>query len=890
MLIGRGSERAELDALLEQAAAGSGGSLLLRGEPGIGKSALLDYAAAQAVGFRVLRAAGVESESELAFSALHELLIPVIELADTLPPPQRGAILGAFALAPPAGAGVGAIAAATLGLFALAAEREPLLCLVDDVHWTDAASTQALAFVARRLRLERVAVVCAVRRDSEVRWEGVRELAIAPLERESAAALLDRAAGAIAPDVADRLLDAAGGNPLGILELPTALSSSQLAGLAPLAEPLVTTRRLETTFLRRARTLSPATRAALIEAAAADVRLPASAGLAEAEAAGLVELDSGRVAFRHPLVRSAVYGDATAEERRTAHAAVAARLDPEQEPDRQAWHRALAAIGPDETIAENLERTAARARQRGGVLAEARALEKAADLSVDPASRAVRLAGAASAAHDAGHRDHAWDLAEQALVLTDDPLVRADVQGLRVDILYWQGDADAARQLAAAEVDAVRPHDPARAARILNAMGLVLSQRLESADALEVYQRAHTLVHEPRPIGPSHIAHTLLRLGRFEEGRSWLARAAGLEEAVGPTGAAVEISWSLTMTEEYDRARTIIERAIVAHRRNSALAELAFSLNGLVYLETRVGRLAAAHAAGTESVQLSAEIGGRVQQSSGLGRLATVEALLGLDDEARLHAGQALAAAEPIEARRIVAETRHALALVELTGGDAEAAVEQLEATEALLRPAGVGEPGFVPFGADLVEAYVRAGRPADAETALERFEEQATLSGRRWALAAAARCSALLGRAGYEVALALHEQDRRPLERARTQLLAGEQLRRSGQRVAARNALRSALSELERLGARPLAERARTELAASGERLRAAPDAREELTPQELQVATIVARGASNKEAAGQLFLSPKTIEFHLRNAYRKLGVTSRTQLANVLRERVEV
>ena len=479
MLFGREHECARLEELLDDARNGHSRALVLRGDPGIGKTALLEYAIERAEGFRVLRAVGIESESKLAFSGLHQLLRPVLGALDQVPEAGAEALRRSLALAEPGEVNPFLVYAGALQLLAAAAEREPILAVVDDAHWLDPASAEAITFAARRLEAESVAVLFAVREGETTRLDarGIPELWIKGLSAEAAGELLAEVnGGSIAAAVAGRLVAATEGNPLALVEIPPMLSEGQRAGTDPLDDPLAVGESVERAFLSRARSLSPRAREALLIAAASDSGDLAAiaracggsvAALDEAEEGGLVRVHGGELSFRHPLVRSAVYAAASAGARREAHAALAEAFG-EEDADRRAWHLAAAAIGPDEAIAAALEGAAERARGRGGVGAEARLLERSAALTPDPDHRASRLGQAGWAAFLAGWSDESLALLERGLQLVADPLTRADLHD-SLAYVFWSRASPAGvhSERCVAEAESVAERDPVRAAKLL---------------------------------------------------------------------------------------------------------------------------------------------------------------------------------------------------------------------------------------------------------------------------------------------------------------------------------------------------------------------------------------------------------------------------------------
>ena len=902
MLVGRGSERAAIDALLEETRNGRGSTLVLRGEPGIGKTALLEYASEQASELRVLRALGVQSEAELAFSGLHELLRPELGRIGALPSHQAEALSVALALAEGESVDRFAVYAAALSLLGEIAGEQAVLCLVDDAQWLDIASAEALRFVCRRLADEPILVLLAAREGDEQRFEAseLPELRLEGLHRDAAQALLAQAGEELSPDLAERVLELSRGNPLALLEMPTALSRSDSVeglGLLPVGS------RVERAFLGRVRALSdPATQALLVAAAAGSTDLAPIAGaleadgvpldvLEEAEAAGLIVLGAGSLAFAHPLVRSAVYGGAEPASRRRVHAALARALGP-SDTERHAWHLAAAATGPDEAVALALERAGELARKRGGPIPESFALERAARLTQDPEAKAQRLRRAASAASGVGHLDRIRALCEEALTLTKDPELQGDIHFELENTLYWAGDLHGAHRIKMEMSVEFEPIAPAKAANLRARATASLTQMLRGLEAVEVGESAMEMLRRNggRDLRvPVMYAQALVRLGRVEDGRRVLASASWDAGAAAADVLWWNVSEIEVLLDNHERAAALIAPHERAARAAGDGSQLSSALEGLASVDVSAGRLVAAHAAAVESVELADELEQELlQQAFSAARLAMTAAAIGSSDTLVL-GERALELAARCDSSLLEAQVGAALGALELSLGRPERAIEHLERVRAMVRGGGYRHPAFLQYAPELIEAYVHEGRLEDAHAELGELDAAASAAGTPWALAAAVRCRGILSddfEIEFEQALTHHERSPRRVEQARTHLAYGSRLRRAGRRTKARKQLRGALGLFEAAGAPAWAERARAELTASGETIRKDPAAREELTPQEFQVAMAVSRGATNKEVAAQLFLSTKTIEFHLRNAFRKVGVRSRTELANALRE----
>jgi len=908
VLYGRDAERAVIGELLDAARDSRSGALVVRGEPGIGKTALLLDARERAADMHVLSARGVESESELPFGAMHQLTRPALEHLDRLSPPQASALRRALGLDEGGSEERFLVFAACLSLLSELAERRPVLCLVDDAHWLDSASADAFRFVARRLDAEGIVMLFAAREGDVRRFDApdLPSLALGGLEVEAAATLLARGAGIeLHASVRDRLLEQTRGNALALLEVPTGLTAAQLAGVEALPEALPMTGQVERVFLERVRRLPDETQLLLLVAAADDsesVALVTRAGAAlgagpraldPAEEAGLIAVHAKHLEFRHPLVRSGVYEGATSSARREAHRALADALDlDDAHADRRAWHLAASTVEPDEEVVQALEDAAERAEDRSGYMAAARALERAAELSSDGTSRGRRLVRAARAASMAGADETAVALAGQALTLVEDPLLRAEVTRIRgmADIQRGRpGDAVTMLTDAAREVARMDSH---KALELLTYAVQAASQ----AGELDAYQEACALADSiPLPDeydSRSFVADLLTGFGAM----------AGGDPASGAPRLECAIAWGMESDDPRDLLFTAVSalwlgqdgaifaalgRASTAARTKGAIAALVEVLGFRASQLAVAQRFDSAELAGVEALQLARELGADNLIPMPLTALAHVAAVRGDDDTARARAGEALdlATAHGLAVR--AASVARTLALLDLGRGRWAEALEQYAAL-AELRP-GIREPFWVVMTVpDRVEAAVRAGRPDDAQAALPAFDEWATHSGAAWAQPLLESCRALL--TGREEATGHFEEalrlggDARPFDLARIQLLYGEHLRRERRRVDARAQLRAALQGFERLKAEPWAERARTELRATGETARKRdPSTLGQLTPQELQIARLVAEGLSNKDVATQLFLSPRTIDAHLRNVFQKLEITSRTQLARM-------
>ena len=913
MLVGRSKELAELSALLDRARDGQSASLVVHGDAGIGKSTLLEEAATAADGFRVLRARGYESESDIAYAGLLDLLMPLFDLVDRIPAAQAGALRGALAIDDPTPAAPFAVPAAVLSLLGLAAEEQPVLAIVDDVHWLDAASLDALLFVARRLAAEGIVLLLGARDGEGLVAEalGLPRLRVAGLDAESARSLLAEGNAHLAARVAEQLLDTAAGNPLALIEIPSALSAAQLSGREPLPAPLPVGTSVESAFQRRLQGVGAETRRALVVIAAMETNrvdllhaaldhlgIPRDA-LAEAEGAELVRYDGGRIELRHPLLRAAVYHGATPPERRAAHEALAV-VAPDSR--RRAWHMAIAAVAPDEHVAEALEAAGHDARGRGASAAAASAFARAAELSVDETKRARRELEAALEFTIAGQFERALALIDAAFPrAADDPILQADLRRARGHLELRRGAPQRAFELLEAEARRVAPDDPIRAALTLLEASVAHMMTGDMQALEETARRALALAEGKLPplemAATLIIGETLLALGRTEEGDRLIEQAspllyegdplAGLPEIIGMAGQAS------VWIERFDRAEVVLDRLIDAAREASAVGVLIYPLAARSHLDFRRGRWQAAYADAAESVELARETGQIGLMAHSLTALARVESATGRHEEAQTHGRESLELCRALGSDAIRVYALAALAFDDLVAGRIESAVELLDEAHDVAERLHMDEPGLVQWPPDHVEALARAGQPDRARAALERFARQAERTQRPWALAAAERCRGILAEPGdvaghFTRALELHESGGQPFERARTQLAFAERLRRARQRAEARPHLLAALETFERLGARPWARRARDELEATGGPTgpRAEAPGGDELTPGELKIALLVAQGLTNREVAAALFLSPKTVEHHLSSIYRKLDVRSRTQLARLFAE----
>ncbi|GHI40691.1 LuxR family transcriptional regulator [Streptomyces violascens] len=910
-IVGREAECARLAGMLDEARAGHGCSVVLRGEPGIGKTALLDHLAENADGCTVVRATGVEFESELALASLSELIGPLFEVLRELPARYADVLM---ALVPqkiddspaPAVAGGGrhAIYAATLALLTAAAARRPLLCLIDDAHWIDDVSAAALLFTARRLLADPALIVFATRDVPEFDAPGIGTLRLEGLNEQASLQLLARNANVPAL-VGARLAALTMGNPLALLELPRVLPLESAAGLSELVEPLPTTKLLQRAFAASLVSMSTRQRQALLVCAAAgsaELEVVARAlgalgihlaALDEGTVSGLVQITGRTVTFRHPLIRSAVYSQAGPGERWQAHAALADACTSPKDADRRAWHLACASVGPDEQVAAALVATADRARRHGGIVAQAAALERAAELTGEPVPRARRICAAATIWSAAGALDHSEALLDQAEALAGDNVsARIEVLGDRAYHAVLRGRTGDVFDALVAEAAGAGPEDRLAAGRVLSlAMNAPLA-RWDVAATLEVCTKVMTLTApdgHPNPSFPKGAVRLALAqvLAGQAAGAELARECVAVCERHVPNGACAELAEVLMYVEDYDLARRMIDHDVAASRAVGDIALLGYGLRRRAQLEIRVGRPLTAYSDALECAGLADAMAQPTTIAASRATLAMVSAVLGRADDCSAHAREAMRLCpDDLETE---ARVRYAVGLVALAGGRIDDAVVELRRADTVLR--AVVEPAVVPVAADLAEALVRAGRPDEARLVLDRLDAAVAATGRRGRRAAALRCRALLARGAgagplFDAALEAHRGVDEPLERARTLLCQGQWLRRSRRRQDAYQPLAASLEVFESAEAKLWAEQARHELTVLG--LRTVPSAGRPdlgvLTPQEWRIAWAAAQGRTSREIAAEVLLSVRTVDYHLGNVYRKLGVSSRRALIRQL------
>ena len=906
MLLGRRRERATLDRLVEDVRAGQSAALVVRGEPGAGKSALLAYLGEKATGCRVARAAGVQSEMELTFAGLHQLCAPLLDHVEELPERQGDALLTSFGLSTGGVPERFLVGLAVLNLFSDAASEQPLVCLVDDAQWFDRASAQALGFVARRLQAESVAVVFGLRDSAEAsELAALPELVVGGLADDDARELLCSVVqGPLDERVRDRIVAETGGNPLALLELPRGLSAAELAGGFG-AEPLPTLPdRIEESFGRRLAALPEETRRLLLIAAAEPLGEPIlvwgaaerrgirAEAAAPATEAGLCEFGA-RIRFRHPLVRAVAYRAGSSDERRQTHAAIAEATDADADPDRRAWHLALAAAGPDDAVADELERSAARARARGGEAAAAAFLERSVDLTLDPARRAGRALAAGEAKHLAGSAEAALRLAAVAERGPLDELqrVRIDVLRGRAATMQRRGsDAPLLLLRAAQRLDRF----DRRLARdtYRDALGAAyFADRLARGTGLAEVSAAVRTARPPTepasaPVRLLDAAALLVDSGHATGAPAARRALAAFRAAPMPPEMelnwlwlACRISYEVWDDEAWD---AVTARQLEVVRGTGALALLPMAVAMRVALDVLAGDLAVATARIVEQDAVVEAIGG---ERSPYARIAVAAFRGSAVEVARLDQATTRDAIARGEGQWLGA-CHWSLAVLFNGLGRYDEAVAA--AQQGAAHPPDIGLASWAL--AELIEAAARCGRPEAAGDALARLGEMARVCDTDWILGVEARARALVANRG--AAEDLHHQavehlgrTRLRTELARAHLVYGEWLRRENRRVDAREQLRLAHTMLSDIGADAFAERARRELLATGETVRKRTvETLDELTPQELQVARLAAGGHTNPEIGAQLFLSIRTVEWHLTKVYAKLGISSRKQLRTAL------
>lgn len=905
MLVGRERERRVIQSLVAAARVGESAVLLLVGEAGIGKTALLDDAAASATGMRLLRATGTESESGVPFGALLQVLRPALVHLDQIPPPQADALASALALRPGTGGDRFAIGAATLSLLSRFAEDQPLALLVDDAHLLDLPSAQALTFAARRLTADPVAVLAAVREGQScpLTEADLPVLHVGALSFTATRDLLAASGRPLGDQAAGRLFAVTGGNPLAVVELADDVENLDPG---PFGTPVPVPASLARAFARRVDRLSEAARTSVLVAATGggDLHLVARAcqllevgvsALEEAEDAGLLRVEADRITFRHDLIRSAVYSDAPAGRRRAVHRALAAAL-PEHDADRRAWHLGEAALGPDEDVARGLDAVAARARGRSAHAVAAAAFERAARLSPDGAGRVDRLVAAGESAWQAGMGNHAVALLDRASGPGLSPALRVRIAGLRGTIAARTGSVEEARDLLIAAGTEAADADPDTAVMLLAEAVLACFHLADTASMLaasdQIDRVLERTVSEPaRLVGAiaGGVAGVLTGRGGPQRIRRAVQELVPTAHLVQDQRVAPWLVLGPLFLRESGTGRALVQTVVEDLRRRSVVGGLPFLLFHVARDQATTDRWNIAELSYSEGMHLAREAGQACDLAACLAGLAWLEARQGKEVSCRQHAAEALQICGPRHIALFHSWSLFAMGELELGLGRPDAAITHLDRLEALLAELRLVDADLSP-APELVDALARVGRDDLARETAARFAARAATKGQPWALARAARAVALTC-ADDEIdehfsgALDHHARTLDSFELARTQLSYGSRLRRARRRVDARPMLRASLATFENLGAVPWADQAANELLATGETAqRRDVTAVDQLTPQEMQVARLLSAGRTTREAAAALFLSPKTVEYHLRHVYVKLGIRSRAELAGGL------
>jgi DNA-binding CsgD family transcriptional regulator len=911
VLVGRDVETGLISAVLDKARRGRSNVLIVSGEAGIGKSALLDYARSKTSGL-VLSTAGLEGESDIAYVHLSDIFRTVHSALEHIPPRQSAALASVLAIGPRVAADRFTVAAATLSLLGTLAADAPVTIVVDDAQWVDQASSDVLTFVAHRLQAEGIVLLFGVRsgHDFTSRLGRFPTLQLNGLDDEAASALITAAdSQPISRTSVSRLVAEAGGNPLALLELPNLLSPAQLAIWSRGMDPLPIDSLLEKAFRGSVRDMPEKTRAAVIllavlgrapkrilELAMAQGGL-GMADLEPAEQAGLIVDRGNGPEFRHALVRSAVFQSSPSTQRREAHlraAAALARSGLVNALEHRAWHLVAAGGVASQDLAAMIENTAIEEYAAANFAVAARLFERSAELTPAGGPIAERLARAANCMRLTGGIAESYALVRRALQLTDDPTLMAELQYSMCRIEMWRSPTEAGRnellRLAASA-------DSAEAVSMLTDAALASIEIGDLAGARSASTRALDMA--PSDSGPPLAVAAVPALvhglsGETASVRSLLAPHAGTIEAIDPLATdaadqlALVISLAYLAIEEVDCARTLLERAVSGARQRSAVGVLPFRLSRLAWVLFWEGRWSAARAAAYEALQLADDTGWTNERPSSWGILARIEAVTGRADDCRRHGGAAINAAEQFGGRPYAGYAHAALGLLELTLGNTLSAIAEFSVLAELAAETGIADTPVLWWSSDLIEAYLRCDMADQASQVLRTLEASVAMSSIPTAAAVAARSRALLEPEQFDrhigEALRYHEKAKMPFERARTELCVGSNLRRRRLRAEARGYLHASLAKFERLGAVDWAARARIELQATGVRLRQPYPGLAQLTPQELQVTLAVARGLSNREVAAQLFLSVKTVEFHLAHVYDKVGVSRRAQLATLV------
>jgi DNA-binding CsgD family transcriptional regulator len=909
MLVGRDAETGLIRAILDEARSGRSKVFIISGEAGIGKSALLDYAREISDGL-VLSTAGMEGESDIAYVHLADLFRGVHSALKHIPPRQSAALASVLAIGPPIAADRFTMAAATLSLMGALAADGPVTVVVDDAQWIDQASTEVLSFVAHRLHAEGIVLLFAVRsgHDFPLRLGRFPTVRLSGLDDVAAQKLISATISqAISPGSVSRLLAEAEGNPLALIELPNLLSPAQLAIWSHGMDPLPIDSLLEKAFAGSLREMPERTRlAVMLLAVLGRAPVPilklalASSGLEmadlePAEESGLIVDRGTGPEFRHALVRSAVFQSSPSAYRRQAHLCAADALARSSLPnalEQRAWHLVAAGGAADLDLAATIESAAVDEYVAGNFAVAARLFERSAELTPAGGPIAERLTRAGKCMRLTGGIAESYALLRGALELTDDRSLMMELRYSMCRIEMWRSPTETGRDEL---LDLATSPESTQAVSMLTDAALASIEIGDLGCARSASGRALDLARSvpgPPLLGVAAVRALVHGLcGEAASVRSLLEPHTEMIEAIDPLATeaadqlALVISLAYLSIEEVDRARTLLERAVSGARQRSAIGVLPFRLGRLAWVLFWEGRWSAARASAYEALQLADDTGWTNERPSSLATLARIEAVTGRAEDCRQHGTAAISEAEQLGGRPYVAYAHAALGLLELTLGNYLSAIEEFSVLDELAAQTGIADTPVLWWSGDLIEAYVRCDMLNQARKVLQQLEASAAVSSIATAAAVAARSRALLEPEQFERhitdALRCHDRARMPFEQARTELCLGSNLRRRRLRADARSYLRGALARFERLGAVDWAARTRNELQATGVRLAQPYAGLAQLTPQELQVTLAVARGLSNREVAAQLFLSVRTVEFHLAHVFDKVGVSRRTQLA---------
>jgi len=923
VLVGREHELAVMRSCLADARTGTSSVLVLNGEPGIGKSALL-AGARRAADRVVLSTVGVESESDIAYVNLADVFRHHYSYLNAIPDRQADALASVFAIGPSKPADRFTVDAATLNLMAAIAADGPVVVTVDDAQWVDRASLEALTFAGNRLEVEGIVLMFAVRSGQPAAQQLSRfqTLVLTGLDNSAARALVARAGlQAMSEASTSRLIEESGGNPLALLTLPATMKADDFAMWALGAEPLPISSVIEDAFCDTIRVLPDQTRMALRLLAIMEAGTPehfrsalererlSVDDLDPAEDAGLISYQHGQPGFRHPLVRAAAYRTSSAAGRRRAHLLAAQILEQATSAtalERRAWHLVAARTAPTEALAQTFQIAADNEFAAANYTVAGRLYKRSSELTPAGNKAMRRMLQAANALRLAGAIDEARTLLRNAMTLGSDPELRAaiDYAHYRLQV-YAGGMIDGRDGLIKTGAAAAKLH-PAQAAQILGDAALASTVIGDLPTARATAEQAMQLAGKSDGSDPPLAVAAVNAMVKAISGdpvgaRRLLHPRAAEIDALDPMGiefvyqVPLELSIAHLASEEAGRARTLLARAVDGARQLSAAGLLPFRCGSLGRIDFWQGRWASALALVHEALRLADDTGWATERPSNLATLARIEAMSGHPEEARRHAIEGVAASEAIGAGTYLAFAQIALGALELTAGNQAAAISHFEEVSAFSDDVGFSNSPVMWWSSDLLECYVSEGMDDAARRELSRLEKVAANPDMPTTAAVTARSRALLEPAAFEEhmteALRLHSISDMPFERARTELMIGQRVRRHNQPAKARPPLTSALAIFDRLGAPDWASRARSELQATGIRIpQSEAPGLATLTPQELQVALAVARGHSNREVAGLLFLSTKTVEFHLSNVYRKLGINRRTRLVTMVAQQASL